>query len=63
LGGIKLPIFVVYKNKNNIIMKLLNLTFKLIAFTLTAFVASGILWAIFALVSGEFTNATFGILG
>ncbi len=44
-------------------MKLLNYTLKTIAFTLTAFAASGILWAIFALVSGEFTNATFGILG
>ena len=44
-------------------MRLFNYTLKIIAFTLTAFAASGILWAIFALVSGEFTNATFGILG
>jgi len=63
LGGIELPIFVVYKNKNNTIMRLLNYTLKTIAFTLTAFAASGIIWAIFALVAGEFTNATFGILG
>ena len=28
-----------------------------------ALAASGIVWAIVALVSGEFTNATFGIAG
>ena len=44
-------------------MRLLNYTLKIISFTFAAFAASGILWAIFALVSGEFTNATFGILG
>jgi hypothetical protein len=44
-------------------MKLLTFTLKLVTFSLTALAASGIVWAIFALVSGEFTNATFGILG
>ena len=44
-------------------MKLLNFTFKIAALTLTALAASGIFWAIFALASGSFKNATFGILG
>ena len=44
-------------------MKLLNFTFKSVAFTLTTLASFGILWAIFALLSGSFENATFGILG
>ena len=44
-------------------MTLLNFTLKLVTFSLTALAASGIVWAIFALVSGSFENVTFGILG
>jgi hypothetical protein len=44
-------------------MRLLNFTLKLVTFSLTVLAASGIVWAIFALLSGSFDNATFGILG
>ena len=59
----KLYICSIQKQIKHTIMILLNFTLKLVAFSLTALAASGIVWAIFALLSGAFENATFGILG
>jgi hypothetical protein len=46
----------------NIIKKALRFTLQAYVLALVIMSVTGILWAIFALISGEFNEATFGIM-
>tara|TARA_S200002703_G_C3684634_1_gene210198 strand:- start:39 stop:197 length:159 start_codon:yes stop_codon:yes gene_type:complete len=46
----------------SLIIKALKFTFQVYAIALLMMAVSGILWAIYALISGEFNEATFGIM-